>query len=67
MFPPADGASWFAAGADALKSPPLRRFPLLACVAAAPSGVASPVGVRPVDVKPAFSKIVGVSKLGVKA
>ena len=62
----------FAAGAAALKPPLLRRFPPVGCSVTAPSGLASPVEVRSVDVRsvdarPAFSKIVGFSRAGVKA
>ena len=62
----------FAAGSDALKPPLLRRFPPVCCSVTAPSGLASPVEVRSVDVRsvdarPAFSKIVGFSRAGVKA
>ena len=67
MFLPADGLTEFAAGSDALKPPLLRRFPPVGFSVTAPSGLASPVDVRSVDARPAFSKIVGFSRAGVKA
>ena len=68
-FPPADGLTWFAAGAGALKFPPLVCSALFACSVTDPSGLASPVEARPVDVRfvearPAFSKTLGFSRLG---